>query len=773
MQSFTISHLRMLIGALKNGSSPSSTAEDLLLQYTKSDQTILLLFQAVKEEDQLGQFYALLTLQKTLQTPDRLSEPSLDLFINQVEELLFCCLDSDRLVSVRLAALYATLGLLYWPVKPSGFISRIKDLISRGQPIGAEVLGQFLAQAVDSLEITEERRYELKKALHGPADDLFGLVANQCTTETALSILVWLARLGSASAVALEAFFSTKPAFSGLVAELISEISVPANSQLFRVISAYLLTAYDLKPSAGLVVACASLGNRALPKCMQKGAFDDLLRQILSEVSTGSLGVVGLVGVEGESLSLDTSAAEEEGVGAAAVLDLLKVFAARARGFLLRVEETQESIAMVLGGKPGEFFIALSNLGLKIGAGANDTIARTVDLLAESLPYLATDILLRFHTELPIPVAEVLIKRALVPAPLTSPYLRLKQALVRGEDQEAALSSASLSTAKECAAARECLLAMSAAGTLTPALLQAVYQRAVSGPSHAMDLAVSAAVLMNRPDLVALTMKDFQAGGLAALVAAAQRCPGLLTEVFPRFITYLTSQSGEMIGVIDTAAKVLEAIGGDAEQVLGMPALQCIYARISSGSLSEVRKITKLLARLSGSAQHAFIREIWSRLRAEEENNDGIVSSEMQRIAVVVASACSPETAGVLWEMASTGACPVRSLLVGIKEVLKQSSTEEIQQAALSTLVSLYTEHSEESLRASIAGLLSEQPERIQRLEMMYGISLQDVQAATEKRAAMKRALRRIEGLREKAGALFQRVQAPEAVEDPRWSQTG
>lgn len=773
MHSFGTSQLSALIGQAKSGARTLSVLENELMQYLDSEERTDMIFRVAETEDTRGRFFCLLLLHKAifaLQT--RRNEQELDRFIEKTEALLVRHSEpTDRMETAKLASLYSTLALIFWPAKVQGFIEHASALLQRGTNLGILILTTHLRQASDSLDITEERRYEIKKSLHTYAGFLLSLALQNYGREEGVDALAAASRLGMCTEEMFESAFSPDFPYTESLYGLLSELSLDTNSDTFARVSAYLLSNYqalvsaepqDLHLLASLVEGAAAMGSQSLPKISQSpGAYDQLLREVLRD-SSGPLR---------DAVDPDT------------LVLVLKVYTSRVKGYAARScagsppQERAEDIAAVLGQAPGDTLLSICILHVAVGSSANDVIVRALDAVASALPRLCTAFLESASQRIPVHASEALLRHAVAPLHFESSYLKLRQCIIRREYSTEDIRAADLRVGKECSAVKECLEGMERLGRTDVSLLHHVYNGAMEAAGYySLDLAVSCAVMLGRKDLVLHTMRGFEGKGVAAFVAAITKCPEIVQDVFRKFQEYFLAKQGDLTSEIDAISKVLNANRKrgtrektDAVEVLQQPIIEKIFAKIDTGSLHELKKISKLLGNLRGEMHTAFVARIWLRARremgAQEETGNYADSSSIQSLVDALASDCSAAEAQVLYEIIEHGEYPVRGALAGIKKILetgkKTAYSEQIEAAAVQMLVSIYVDHTEETVKSSVVTLLTETPERISVLESVFGISLAEVREGKEKRTAMKRVLRRIEGQKEKQGALFQKKRAP------------
>ncbi|OAG31884.1 hypothetical protein NEDG_00359 [Nematocida displodere] len=797
MQSFSVTELRELIGLAKTGGNMTSALETRLLGFLDNQEGIGSIFQTIEVEDALGRFYSLLLLQKGISPmQQRGSEEELDVFIEKVEHLLDVGVGTnDRMEMARVSALYSSLALLFWPVKMARFVERVSGLLSQRQRLGFEILKNFLGQVADSLEITEERRYELKKHIGAAINALFLLVLQEFSKDQCIEVLAIMCRIGIASEECLKRVFVDGFGFTEGVSELISELSLDSTSELFGAIADFLYKNYrELKQSEmealeALVECASSFGHQSLPKCMGTGSFDLLLREILCD-SIHELKDI----IEGET-----------------VLAALKVYVSRAKGYLLQKNgtltppaqaspgmqgpgESAEDMGVVLGENPGQMLLTICSLHLSLGAASNDFIVRALDMVGTAFPVAVTEFLSAFNESIPTHACEALLKRAVAPVYLSSAYLNLRQTVIRGEYSTEAVKDVDLRTGKECAAVKDCLEGAEKQGRLDLSVVMQVYEKAIEVSGYySLDLAVTCAVLLGRKDLVLHTMQGFEGKGVAAFVSAITKCPEIVGEVFGEFQRYFLEKEGDLTNEIDAISKVLSqgsapsrsgsgkgsVPGIDATELLGQPIIEKIFSKIDQGTFLELKKIAKILPNLTGTIHTAFIHRIWSRIRRDSEQQlatgDYEHNADIQQLLDRVTAECVADEVSVLYEIVGQGDFPIRGMFLGIKRVLetgRESAHQmQIESAVVNMLVSIYVNNSEETVRASVVGLLTEKPERISLMESIYHVSLSEVQNVKEKRGAMKRALRRIEGMKEKQGAILPKTINKAISSEDRWTE--
>ncbi|KAI5190171.1 hypothetical protein NECID01_0864 [Nematocida sp. AWRm77] len=792
MQSFSVSELQQIIGLIKPGGHSVRMHEEKLLHYLETEEKMDMVCLAAQREDGLGRFFCLLLLQKGIGAVQSRGEKELERFVEKVERLIDTGVGcTERLEVGKMASLYSTLAVLFWPVKVGGFIEKVSSLLLQKSPLGVEIFKHFLGQIADSLDITEERRYELKKNVASVANDLFTIGLEKGITEEWVEALGSMCKLGIASNEVLAAFFGMEMPVSEGILKVVEEVSADSTGQVFAGVSAYLSRAYaEVKKSGGeevsTVVECiAAFGNQCTPKSAQRGEYDRVVRECLVD-AVGTEGVKDVV--EGES-----------------VLGLLKVFATRAKGYLIAQNgsihpkystESSEDIQTVLGeGNPSQLLLSLCNMHLCVGVSANDAIIRVLDVLGSAFPFLITDFVREYHAQIPLHANEVLLKHLVCPVRFSLPYLRLKQSTHREEYDAESVQSVDLHLGKECAAVREFLEGAQKKGCLDPEVVRSVYTRAVGiSGYYSLDLAVTCGVLLERKDLVMHAIQGFKGKGIAAFVSAITKCPEAVKDVFGEFQRYFLEKEGDLSGEIDAITKVIAANASasvgktkqgvsvkcasvNAVDLLGKEIVEKIYYKIDTASFLELRKTSKILPYLVETVHTAFIHKLWDRIKremaAEEATGEYKNIGDIQHLLSQISAECGADEASVLYDIIAQREYSVRGVITGIKKMLETGKENpyhaQIESMSINMLVAVYSAHSEESVRASIVGLLSETPERISLMEEMYRLDLSEVHNVKEKRGVMKRALRRIEGMKEKQGALLQK-QPKQVSKEDKWA---
>jgi len=787
-----------IIGALKKGGTPSMQETEKLLGYLESERQMDAVFAALYEEDAIGRVYCMMLLQKGIQKVQSRSIEELDRYIQKIEQVMDTVAQSREGVEKnKMGAVYATLAVLYWPVKVERFVERAFGLVRAKNKLGMEVVRNFLAQVADSLEITEKRRYELKKNIKPIASELVQAIAESFGMKEVTEVLTWMCRIKIAREEVLSRYFAQQTEFTVEVGVLVREVSVDTNTALFETIGAYLSQHYSAakqreREAAGMVLECAAVyGAQSGPKTMQAGTYDVLLREAI----------------------YDSVHDMKDAIDREVVLSVLKTYTMRAKGYISHRNKgagthtegnsvqsegrREEEVRVVLGSNPALFLASLCNLAVCVGVESNDAIVRALDVIGGHFAHLCTEFLAQYSESIPVSASEALLKHAVCRIAFTSPYLLVKQSVLRREYDEEAIRRVDIRTGKECNTVKECLEEMYKEKRASAELIMDVYRRAMEiGGYYSLDLAVTCGVLLERKDLIMQTMQGFEGKGIAAFVAAISRCPEVIKDMFEQFQQYFVQKEDDLAGCISAIVKILEHNSAaqktknkdgavkvciahvDAVEMLGRPVTEKIYNRVETGTLQEVKKIVKLLPYLLGDVHSAFVHKLWSRAKREIEyeaytrnyTHNGDVQTVVQHIAVE----CSANEVGVLCDIVESEECTARSTLTGIRKVLDTCAesrySAEVQRTAVRMLVAMYVTHTEESTRTQIVGMLSESAERVMLMESMYEIDLSEVHSAKEKekRVVMKKALRRIEGMKEKQGALLHKVR--KSTEDDRWA---
>ncbi|KAI5181904.1 hypothetical protein NEOKW01_2060 [Nematocida sp. AWRm80] len=802
MNTYTVSELRRLLNLIKTGAISVQSSNSYLMPFIETESRVEIVFNTLLEEDSTGVFYCMILLQNSIK--NNRTEEELDDFVCKIERIMEMDVCKNKVQIKKLASIYATLALFYWPVKINNFLKIINGYLNASSIFGVEVLTNFLDQVNNSLEITEERRYELKKSLSAIATDLFNILLNKYSISDLINVIILMSRLGIIKDDLIVEIFKRNIEFTPETSELIKELAMGNDSELFKILSQYIFEVYKKEKTHGEiddlddVLECIfSIGDQTIPKYATGEVFDELLRIVLYD---------------------SVAEREKENMSSEVLLRILKVFISRVKGRVQTISNTStsrgqgyghndsqrterpEEIKAVLGNSPSEMFLSLCNLHLSLGTVANDTIVRCIRVFASVFPQFTTEFLEQFNTNIPLHISEALLKHATRIVRFTQPYLILKQSAQLGEYDIGSLLSLELKTSKECMAAKDVLEEMKKKGIQDPNVVLEIYKKALELSSYySLDLAVSCGVLLEDKQLILHTLQDFQGKGMAAFVSAISKCPEVVSELFGSFQVYFLEKQGDLTNEIDAITKVLEQSkrpalskdtptsaslkvpAVDAIEILGKPVIGKIFSSIGTSTFHALKKITKILPFLLESTVHtAFITSIWQRIKKELEKQlstgDYENNNDIQTILNAITATCTfPEEAPLMYEIVEKDEYPIRGVLTGIKKLLESSKgsqhQREIEVAVINMLVAIYIKNTEESTRATVAGLLSETPERLTLMESIYQIDLSEVKAVKEKKAAIKRVLRRIEGMREKHGAILQKptTHTPQ-TEENRWT---
>ncbi|KAH9387173.1 uncharacterized protein NEMAJ01_2069 [Nematocida major] len=752
-------NLERIIGSLKK--QVTQQDQDKLLPYTETEDRRTIIFQRMQEEDSMGKFYCLILLQKSLNKPR--TEQELDNFLESVQYILESVHFSTHLEISKAASLYSSAALFYWPIKMPQFVNTLSALIHNRNPLGVLALKNFLQLVSDSLEITEERRYELKKAISKIEGNLLTLLYQCGSRIDVLEVLLLMNRLDIVNdritVLLLETLEGEDPATNEALSRFIRNITINANPSLFHGILSALCTKSP-------PLAAAFVGNN----------------------------VNILEGSGRESAPLAYKAVSQcifflEEMDSAEIEAFLKVYLKLIRSFC---KQKSCDLSGILAVPYPEFVVRLAK-ALDSEGEENRAVTEGVLGVVGAVGALAkeqnTEMFRECHWNMPSSLAEVVIRNLICPVYTGNPFLDLKQAVVFKDAGEAlhSLEKAQMKTQKECNAVREAVEMMHEMGTVSDQKILALYERALAANNfYSIDLAVSLGLLMQRDSLVLGAVNNFAGKGVVAFISMIEKCPHLAFGLFDEFIRHLLARE-EIINEIEALSKLLERESAlkkarvDAVQLFGREVLEKVFSRIDAGSVVELRKVAKILPFLQEKVHEAFLQKMWIRAKGELERqmleNDHAHGSAVQSIVGSIAAECkSPVEGQVLYDLVEFGEYPVRSVLQGVKGVIAGSKASEyardVLRAMVSVLVSAYATNSDENTRAAIVGLLIEDPERVDALQEAYGIDLGEVRAAKEKRPPMKRALRRVEGMSEKHGALLKKAKTESQEEDPdRWSK--
>ncbi|KAI5135277.1 hypothetical protein NEAUS06_1444 [Nematocida ausubeli] len=764
----SLSNLASIIGVLKKNATPQE--QEKLLPYIENSDRLNMVFQRLQEEDSLGRFYCLILLQKSLGM--QRTEYDLDEFLSKIQYLMESINFTSSVEISKMASLYSTAALFYWPVKMPHFIGTLYSLIMNRSNLCMPVLKNFLQLVNNSLDVTEERRYELKKSIGKIENDLMLKMYQYGTRTDMLELILLMNQIDIINESVFVEMFKTLDGSSETLQVLpffIENININNNSNIFYTVLAYL---------------CST-------KSMLSIEFISNNINIIENTNNKDVLLV---------YKIVTDAVQRIDIFDAPEVDrILKVFL-RLIKYYFKDKNSKDfkDLCIIMPADYDTYILNIINTAGRFATGEdesksiNDSMLAIVGALAGEMREETTALFRKYYITLPVGVLEVLIKCILYPIPTGNAYLDLKQSISFKNcgDISRLIGEVDLKTAKECAAVREALEILYAEVLMQEEQVIALYKRCLMiNNYYSIDLAVSIGVILNRDDLIVNSVQEFTGKGVVAFISIVEKCSRLVYKLFEQFKGHVLQKSGDMINEIEAACKLLEMetsrVKGnskykvDAIDVFGREILEKIFLRIDVGFFVELRKITKLLPYLKDRVHEAFIQKIWARMKneleqqmasGEYENNNA-----MQSIISTIAAECkTAQEAQVLYEIVENDEYSARGVLSGIKNVLDNIERNEyynqVMSAMISILVSIYVSHSDENTRATVVGLIIENNDRILTMQMMYEVDLAEIYAVKEKRAVMKKVLRQIEGISEKQGALLKKPKKIEASED-RWSE--
>ncbi|KAI5146073.1 hypothetical protein NEPAR06_1870 [Nematocida parisii] len=765
---YSLSNLARAIEAVKK--SASQQEQEKLLPYIETEDRVNLVFQRLQEEDSLGRFYCLILLQKSL-SKNR-TEPELDAFLDRVQYLIESINFTSPLEISKISSLYSTTALFYWPVKMPHFIGTLHSLIMSRSNLCMPVLKNFLQLVSDSLEITEERRYELKKSIGKIENDLMQKICVYGSKVDTLELVLLMNRIDIINeSIFVQIFKDVNSAseISQFLPFFIENINIHNNGNIFYTVLSYLCSANSML------------------------SIDFISNNINILESTDNKNVLLVYKIVTDAVQhIDVFSAEEVDVIFKVFLKLIKNY------FKDKNFKDFKDLSIIVPIDYNTYIMNIVNTASKFGPDVDesksitDSMIGIIGLLSGEMREESTALFRKYYVTLPVNVLEVLIKSILYPTPTGNPYLDLKQCVsFKNYGEILRLSQEiEMKTAKECTAVKEGLEILFAEGLMSAEQGIELYKKCLATNNYySIDLAVAIGVILNRDDLIINSVQDFKGKGIIAFISVVEKCSRIVFKLFEQFKIHLLAKPGDMINEIEAITKLLEIetsrVKGssqykvDAIDVFGREILEKIFLRVEAGPIVEIRKIVKLLSYLKDRVHEAFIQKLWARMKSEldkqissdaYENNHAI-----QNIISITAAECkSAQEAQVLYEIVENDEYSARGVLSGVKGVLSEVQKNEyygqVLSAMIGVLVNVYVSHSDENTRATVVGLIIEKEERIQAMEMMYQINLSEVYAAKEKRPVMKKVLRQIEGMNEKQGALLKKPKKIEVSED-RWSE--
>lgn len=762
-------NLRRIIDSLKEKASKEGQA--MLLTYLETEERIKMVFEKIKEEDSMGRFYCMVLLQKSL--AQNRTQDELDRFLDSLQNMMNTVQFTSSLEISKAGAVYSTAALFYWPVRMPFFMDTVRSFILNRNVLSISILRNFLQLISDSLEITEERRYELKKSFRKVENEILILLYQHSTVVELLEVLLLMNRIDILNEnIVVTLFKNIEAADSPTKNALdvfVNNISINGNSNVFFVILSYLYRSNN-SVSVPFIENNISIVDSA----------DKEIAGIVYKILTNTF------------IRIDSLSPSEIDSLLKVYLKLLKIYP----------KHFGKDLSAIVPARYDIFVMSVVSVVNKIEKeeeehkSIHDTATGIFSTLSEGMKEANTEMFRKYYQSIPVNLSEVFIKNLICPVYTGHAYLDLKQSCIfkdyAGMVQN--IGKIEMKTSKECHAVKEAIDALVSHSYMREEEAIYVYNRCLSiNNYYSIDLAVSIGIILKRDDLIVGTVQGFKGKGVVGFISIVEKCKRLVFGLFPQFKEHILTKDGDMVGEIDAVGKILEAETGrnspagkgekeksraNAMGVVGREIVEKIFLRIDTGSIMEIRKISKILPYLEGRIHEVFLQKIWLRMKTEIDRQvatgDYESSMSVQSIVASVASECrTAEEAQILYAIVESEEYSGRSVLVGVKKILEGSKESayfmQVLSAMISVLVSIYVTHSDENTRATVVGIIIDKEERIQAMERVYQIDLSEVYAAKEKRAVMKRVLRQIEGMNEKQGALLKKPKKQEGEED-KWA---
>lgn len=182
-------HLKELLDLLPTNPKLITRLEDEVERITR-EEPISFLLEAFKIEDSNLRFYLLLILEKKMHL---LKESRLPLSeIISASEVVLVNYEFKSFDQKKLAKIHAKLGLYEWPNNYSNFFNIFSNLMANKRKIGYLILENFLYFMHNSLDIEENRRNELKRAIIIYKEPITQLINNEFCIEEVVLIFTHL-----------------------------------------------------------------------------------------------------------------------------------------------------------------------------------------------------------------------------------------------------------------------------------------------------------------------------------------------------------------------------------------------------------------------------------------------------------------------------------------------------------------------------------------------------------------------------------------------------
>lgn len=808
-------NLRRIISSIKTQGTKEN--ESLLLAYTETEERIKMVLEAIETEDHLGRFYCLILLQKSLRNSR--TEIELEIFLERIEHLLAIGY-STAVEIAKVSSLYSTAAIFYWPTKMTNFTSTILKLISSRNQLAISILSNFLSLVADSLEITEERRYELKRAVGKIEEEISVELFKNIPLDNLLEILLLFNQIEIANERIIISILN-RTEINRSIGNFIGNLNINNNLNLFYSILSYL---ERVKSKISLEFIARNM------KLVEKPEIVEIAQRIGREIferieELDPVEIDNLLKILSKLFSIKQKNKNTQ-LGNNVHISQLgnNLNNPNNSGFPIPYSLFMRKIVPVLSRIEGDELKSIT-----------ESISKIVTILSDRYKEETISIFSAYYSSIPDTIGEILLKNLPSPVYTDSTYYNLKQSIKFSDYNRiiSSIDSISLKTSREAVLVREGVELLFKNMIIRENDLLFIYNKSLSIGSYAsIDLAVSLGVILERDDLILGVISDFTGRGLIGMSCTVDRCSRILPKILNQFKSHIIHKEGDLTGEIEVVSKILEGVNTrinkirrdrisstrsntTTDRITNQPSknelnnlsgfdglissismnsnlsdlgiidifskevVEKIFIRIESGSISEVKKICKIFSYLEDRVHEIFLGRVWGRIKSEIDK-DGLNdsydnSSIIQSIIRSISAECrTGEESLILYSIVETEEYLGRSILVGVKRVLDGNIDSnyyaEIVSTLVSVLVSVYVMNSDENIRGTVVGLMIEKEERMSAMERMYQVDLSEVYAVKEKRPVMKKVLRRIEGMKEKQGALLKKVEKKEKVED-RWAE--
>lgn len=391
--------LKNTLEGIRSGRVPQAKTEEVLSTFIDNPQGTSAILSIIGEEDDLGKFYLLLLLQRTVVSMHgRAASPyEVDPLIQEVDRLVYLGVgEESEMVGSRLSVLYGTLLLYYWPVKMQNFLPLLGEQLRLKRRLGISILENFLSLSTDSLDITEERRYEIKKNVAAASRDISRTVTHSYPLFHTLAVLTSFARAGIVDEEISKMIFErTDLPYDEEVSVFIGELTGNVNQSLFQVVIAFLYRQYTLAKTSSILSIpeiterITLFGSGEKKRSGEVTLFDSLLREIITDFM-GPL---------------------REAIPLSAVVEVAKLYNARVKAYITKklgpfpfsassasnAGSEEALVPVILGKEPVNFLLAVCYLHSQASPISPDTFTKTLEVLGGLFPSLLSSFLSSFH----------------------------------------------------------------------------------------------------------------------------------------------------------------------------------------------------------------------------------------------------------------------------------------------------------------------------------------------------------------------------------------